>query len=121
MENNTGFRSFIASFAAVKGQRVMLNSSGGVDLATAVNGVTIGVVTQDCASGDSVTVKLLTAPGTFEVTANGAITAGAVCYGGASGKLSPTSVSSNTASFRAIEAATADGDLIEVIPLLPGN
>jgi len=99
----------------------MLNSSGGVDLATAVNGVTIGVVEHDCLSGSAVTVKLLTAPGTFEVMASGAITAGAVCFGAANGKLSPTSVSSNTASFRAIEAATADGDPIEVMPLLPGN
>lgn len=121
MHNTTGIRSFVASFAALKGQRVKLNSTGGVDLADATNGSAIGVATHDCQTGDPLAVRLWTFAGTFEILVSGAVTAGAVLYPGASGVLSPTSVSSNTASFRALEAATASGDLIEVLPLLPGQ
>lgn len=121
MQNMTGLRSFIASFTGSKGQRVKLNSSGGVDLADATNGSGIGVLDQDATSGYPVTVKLFTAPGTFEVSVTGAVAAGAVLYPAANGALSPTSVSSNTAAFRALEAATASGDIIEVIPSLPNS
>jgi len=121
MENNTGFRSFVASFAAVKGQRVKVNSSGGIDLAGAANGEAIGVVTRDCQAGDSVAVKLLSAPGTVEVLVTGAVAAGGALYPGASGRLSPVSVGSNTATHRALEAATGAGDIVEVVAITPAN
>jgi hypothetical protein len=120
MQNTTGFRSFVASFAGVKGQRVKLNSSGGVDLADATNGTGIGTLENDCAAGEVVTVNLFAAR-TYEATVTGAVAFGALLYPAADGRLSPTSTASNTASFRALEAATAAGDLIEVMPILPGQ
>ncbi len=121
MQNMTGLRSFIASFTGSKGQRVKLNSSGGVDLADATNGSGIGVLDQDATTGYPVTVKLFTGSGTFEITVTGAVAAGAVLFPAANGQLSPTSVSANTSAFRAIEAATTAGDIIEVIPCLPNS
>jgi hypothetical protein len=56
-------------------------------------------------------VKLFSAEGTFLATADAAITRGALIYPGASGKISATA-GMLTAIGYALEAATADGDII---------
>lgn len=72
-----------------------------------------GVTEYACADATEVAVRLLSSPGTFEITAAGAIAAGAPIFGAADGKVSATP--NGAAIGLAIEAATADGDQIEAI------
>lgn len=75
-------------------------------------------ITQDTAeNGDLITVAPLCREGTFLVEANEAFSALADLYGAASGRVADTS--SGTAYFKALEAATAQGDIVEAI-LHPG-
>ena len=62
--------------------------------------------------GEPKAVLLWSKPGTFPMVANGAITAGALVYSGASGKAAAAGIQ---AIGRALNAATADGDIIEVL------
>ena len=113
-QNDSGFKAFAVGASALSvGQRVAL-SSGLAVAADATNGNAIGVAIGDAAASGIVTVKLNTAPGTFEMKAGGAITAGAVVYPAASGKIGSSTVSGNVKIGIALEAATADGDVIEV-------
>lgn len=77
----------------------------------------IGITMDNAEDGDLITVAPLTREGTFLLTAAGAITALADVYGADDGKVDDTS--SGTAYFKALEAATAAGDIIECI-LHPG-
>lgn len=65
------------------------------------------------AAGDIGTVNLRTAQGTMLMVASGAITAGKPVYGDAGGKVSAT-VSGQILGY-ALEAATANNDVIEVL------
>lgn len=117
MQNNTGYRSFVASVALIKGNRVMLDSGTGannVTLADNSNYKTIGVVESDVQAGDIVGVKLLTAPGTFEVIAHSAIAAGALVYAAANGLVDDAATTGQIPLFQAIQSASADGDIFEV-------
>ena len=84
----------------------------------AIAGITdqdIGVIESAAfASGDLRAVRLLSAQGTVKMVAAAAITMGANVYTAANGKVS---VSASTAYPRgiAMSAATADGDVIEVL------
>lgn len=73
----------------------------------------IGITEYAVASAELVAVKLRTAPGTHEMTAAGAFALGATLYGAANGKVDDAS--SGTAIGKALEAATADGDIVEGI------
>jgi len=64
------------------------------------------------ASGAMVPVRLLNAGGTIKVKVGEAITAGNSIYEGASGK---GAASGDTALGTALEAATADRDIIEML------
>jgi hypothetical protein len=64
------------------------------------------------ASGDKVAVVLRNCEGTCFMVASAAISAGVAVYGAASGKIATTV--SGTAIGISMEAAAADGDLIEV-------
>jgi hypothetical protein len=66
------------------------------------------------ASGTYVPVRLRTAAGTRKMVASGAITVNAQVYGDANGQISMTPV--GQVIGRALEAATAQGDWIEVEP-----
>lgn len=93
-------------------ERVTMNSSG----QWAQAGVTTkadGIAQKSVTVGQPLPVKLLGAAGTVKMKAAVAITAGALVYGGALGKINVTST--NCLEGRAAEAATADGDIIEVI------
>lgn len=76
-------------------------------------GNALGVTTSDAAIGDQVGVDVI---GTTTVTAGGAIAKNAQVEVGTSGKA--VTKASGTVVARALEAATADGDVIEVL-LLP--
>lgn len=110
--NDTGFAS------------VTLTETVGIYLRTNVAGelcgITergIGYATRAGASGDSIAVALHSKQGTVKVVAAAAIAADAIVYSAASGKVS---VSASTAYPLgiAMEAAAADGDVIEIMPLV---
>lgn len=113
-QNDSGFKAFAVGAGALSvGQRVAL-SSGLAVAAGAPNGTALGVALADAAASGIVTVKLNSASGTFEMKAGGAISAGAVVYPAPSGKILATATSANNPIGIALEAATADGDVIEV-------
>lgn len=77
----------------------------------------IGITMDHAEEADLIAVAGLCREGTFLVTAAGTFSAMADIYGAADGKVDDTA--SGTAYFKALEAATGDGDIVEVI-LHPG-
>lgn len=75
----------------------------------------IGVTIGEFALADHATLKLLTDSGTFKMTAAGAIAAGARVYTAADGKISAKPYGKSLGI--AVNAATADGDMIEVLSI----
>lgn len=102
-----------AAGTITRGERVHLNTSGqwaqsgATDKAEAVaeHDVTVGV---------QLSARLLNCGGTVKMKAGVAITLGALVYSAASGKIGVTGT--NRLEGKAFEAATADGDIIEVMP-----
>jgi hypothetical protein len=119
MKNTSGFRTFLAAADLTRGARVRVDSNGSVVLAGVTNGQCIGSVEGDITSGQYISVRLANATGTAEYIASGAIAVGAVVFPAANGKVGSASASANTAVGIALEASSADGDIIEVMPLLP--
>lgn len=74
----------------------------------------IGVVQDNAVASASVAVRMNNSPGTFRMVASAAITQYALVYGSASGKVSSTAV--GPVIGIALEAATADGNEIEILP-----
>ncbi len=108
-ENTTGYKAFPAANAIVEGQRVKI-VAGEADVAGATDPA-IGVAQHAAAAGESVTVKLFSAAGTFVMRAGGPITAGAQLYPVASGNVDDAGTTA--LGLVALEAAGASGDLIE--------
>lgn len=77
----------------------------------------IGITLDNAKDGELITVAPICREGTFLLTAAGAITALASLYGTNDGKVDDAGT--GTVYFKALEAATADGDIIECI-LHPG-
>ncbi len=108
----TACKAFTAGAAIAKHLRVKLSS--GKLAAAGVSDQSIGTIEQaSFADGDVVAVRLRTAQGTVKMVAAGAITAGANVYAAASGKIDDA-VTPFPEGI-ALEAATADGDIIEVL------
>lgn len=105
---NTVSRSFLAAAALTEGTRVKCDSSGNAAVAGATD-ATIGTAEHAAASGDPVTIRLH-GP-TLRVVASTAITRGNQVYPAASGKIAATGTTA--LNLVALEAATADGDIIE--------
>ena len=98
--------------------RVKLDASGNAALAAAADAA-IGVTEFPvAAAGDPINIKLFSAPGTFFMTANAAITRGNQVYPAASGKIAPAGTTA--LPLVAKDAATADGDIIECVPCFKG-
>ena len=80
--------------------------------------VPVGVAQVAGAVNTRIDVRLLSDPGTFKMVAGGVIALGADVYAGADGKV--TALSAVAGDYRrigqALEAAEADGDIIEVLP-----
>lgn len=108
-ENRTGFKSLLTAAAITEGVRVKVNG-GQWDIAAAADKA-VGVATHDAASGEALTVKLFTAPGTFVMKASAAIAAGTQIYPTAAGKVDDAGTTA--LPMVALEAASADGDLLE--------
>lgn len=115
-EVESNVKTFTAGAAISQYARVYL-SSGSLAVATAVI-KSIGTMERDSfASGDKVGVRLQTAYGTRKMIASGAITAGNPVYAAASGKVAG---SGTVVEGIALEAATTDGDIIEVM-MMPAS
>lgn len=116
MQNTSGTKAFKGSGADIADfVRVKLNSDGTVSVAAATD-AWIGISQEKIVVGNYGSVRLRNAPGTFQVTASGAITVGAQLYPTASGKVDDAAGTGNFTGLIAMEAATADGDIIEAVP-----
>jgi len=113
--NDTGYKGFVASAAISQYARVKVDAAGTVstagltdkDIGTALNAA--------FAAGDLVQVKMRTAPGTHKMIAAGAVTLGAEVITQASGKIDDAATSTGYRLGIALEAATANNDIIEVM------
>ncbi len=114
-ENENGKKTFLAGEALEAYRRVKL-SAGEVVYADA-DAMGLGITMRAAADGEQVTVKLWNHQGTRKVTAKSSFSAGATLYAADDGKVDD-SPSSGAAICQALEAATADGDIIEAVCLL---
>ena len=108
----TPTRSFAAGAARDQFLRVKLPAG----VLTTAGATDVAIGTQEAesfAATDVVPVRLRTAQGTRKMVASEAITAGNPVYGAADGKVA---ASGTVYEGIALEAATADGDVIEVMP-----
>lgn len=109
----TPTKTLVAGGAISEHLRVKLSSGE-----LAVAGLTdqdLGVADRPAyADGDPIAVRLRSAQGTAKMVAATAITAGAPVYTAASGEISATKAMGAVLRGYAKEAATADGDIIEV-------
>lgn len=111
---NAGVRTLAAAGTIGLYERVVVNASR----QWAQAGVTVkahGIALKSVTVGQPLPVQLLGGAGTVKMKAAVAITAGAKVYGGAVGKVNVTAT--NCLEGYAIDAATADGDIIEVIAM----
>lgn len=111
-------RTFTAG-ADLSDKRLVKLSTGSVVHATATaTDDPIGVNDFAVASAGNACIRLLSSDDTQEMTAAGAITLNAAVYAAADGKVQALPAGAGT--YRqvgiALEAATADGDIIEVLP-----
>ncbi len=116
---NEGKKAFDAAADVVAHRLLTMNSTGEVlhsDGAAAA--VIVGTSEYGAAAGETVGVRLINCPGTFEMTAAGAIGRGEPVYGAADGKVQalPAAPGDYRRIGIAMEEATSDGDIIEVLP-----
>ena len=111
---DTPTKTFKSSGALAKHLRVRLDGSIQLALCAAASTDGLGTVRDDVFAVDiPTTVILENKQGTMIYVANAAITAGVEVFAAAGGKIAPA----GTVSLgEALEAATADGDEIEVYP-----
>jgi hypothetical protein len=115
-------RTFTAG-ADVGNKRLVKLSSGDVVPNTATStDEPVGVADYAVASGDHVAVGLFGGK-TMEIAAAGAISADAAVYAADDGKVQalPATAGTYARVGTAIEAATADGDIIEILPCYIGE
>ena len=111
-QNESQFKTFTAGEALGAFLRVKFD---GTNVVYADAGEDYDGITQEAvASGAPVTCRLKNGTGTVKVVAAEASAAGATLYGADHGKVQDTS--SGSAQFKALEAATDDGDVIEALP-----
>jgi len=107
-------KAFSASAAITQYARVKVSGAGTVAEAGLAE-KEIGTALNEAASGEVVTVRLRTASGTHKMIAKEALAVGATVYTEADGKVQDTAEASAFQVGTALEAATAENDIIEVI------
>lgn len=113
--NDAGYKTFKCDEAIPLYARVKLDSDGRITVAGLAD-KDIGTATrQTFAAGEDVTVKLRTAGGTHKMIAIEACAIGATLYTEANGKVQDTAATTAFQIGTALEAADADGDIIEVL------
>lgn len=108
-------RTFVADEAIAVHLRVKLDSDGRVTVAGLADKDIGTAVTPAFAAGEPVTVRLRTAAGTHKMVAQEALAIGATLYTEAAGKVQDTAQATSFQVGTALESATADGDIIEVL------
>ena len=115
--NQDSGRTFIATGVAIPAYSLVTVDSSGTIAASGDNATEqiIGVTTEDVVASSAGNVRLLNAGGTIQVLAGGdTIAIADTCYVDGSGKVGTDS--SNTKIGVALEASSADGDVIELLP-----
>lgn len=109
---NDGVKGFTSGAAVVR-YRCVKFSSGKMIHCTAAEDDVVGYSVTDASATDKpLSVLLSNAAGSFKLTAGAAITAGAMCMMTTAGKVI-TQTGTNRRLVQALEAAAADGDVIE--------
>ena len=115
---DSGTKTFVADAAIAQFARVVFESDGRV-VTAGLTEVGIGVAqTPAFAAGDAISVKLYNSGGTFKMRASEALAVAATLYTESDGEGQDTAQATAVPFAQALEAATADGDIIECV-LLP--
>lgn len=118
--NDSGLKAFEASAPIAQYARVGVAADGTIAEAGATaKGIGVARVAA-FAAGEVITVKLWSKSGTMKMLAGGAITAGAAVNSIADGKIDDSGAVGSYDVGIALEAATADGDVIEVLAVPEG-
>jgi hypothetical protein len=106
-------RTFVADAAIVQFARVVFESDSRI-VTAGLTEVGIGIAqTPAFAAGDQIAVKLWNSDGSFKMRASEALAAGATLYTESDGEVQDTAQATSVPFAQALEAATADGDIIE--------
>ena len=112
---DTNTRPFTADAAIAQHARVILESDGRI-VAAGLAEKEVGTACEAAfAAGDVIAVKLRTGAGTHKMIAVEALAIGATVYTETAGKVQDTAQATAFQVGTALEAATADGDIIEVL------
>lgn len=111
--NDTGCITITLTGTVAKHQRV--TAAGAVASATDQD---VGVATRAGVSGESIAVAAVSKQGTHKAIAAGAIAVGAKVYGAADGEVNDTQATGSFLRGLALEAAAADQDIIEILPMV---
>lgn len=118
---DTNERTFTAAAAIPQYALVNFASTGKVSK----NGLAerpVGIAMRAAfADGDEIPVKLLNGSGSFKGIASEALAVGATLYTESDGEVQDTAQATSLPVGIALEAATADGDIIEFLPLHYGG
>lgn len=110
---DSGTKTFVADAAIAQFARVVFESDGRV-VTAGLTEVGIGVAqTPAFAAGEAISVKLYNSGGTFKMRASEALAVGATLYTESDGEVQDTAQATAVPFAQALEAATADGDIIE--------
>ena len=112
---DTNTKTFEADAAIAKYARVKLDADGKITTAGLTDKDIGTAQTEAFATGDKIAVKLRTGAGTHKMLVSEAITVGSFVYTEASGKVQDTAQATAYILGQALETATADGDIIEVL------
>lgn len=111
---DTKYRTFTAG-EAIEAYRLVYASSALTVSKADQSRTVLGVNRETVESGGQAAIGLLNGPGTLKVQVSGAVTVNTMLYAGSTGK-----ASANAAGRRlglALQEATADGDIIEFLPI----
>ena len=109
---DTGTRTFTAAGTIKRFATVQFGSGGTITEADATTGH-VGTASEAAESGDVISCFLTSKQGTIKCIAHGAITKGATLEAAAAGRV--TTHALGTLVGRTLEAATTQGDIIEVL------
>ena len=123
---STSYLSGIAAGAIPQHSRIKITgklADGGFTIDVAGLAERTHGIAQDAAyaAGDEVAFRLLSDGGTQKVIAVEAVAIGATLYTEANGKYQDTAQATSLPELIALEAATADGDIIEAMPIVYGG